>query len=245
MDERRVIDVADEKGPRSTARFLHLSMAAQAEVRIANSQHLCVHRAMRSVADGAAFAECRMFEDVRFGLFAVTVGTGFIDARHRETAGGFHDIKPVRIVALNAGHFAFKDGMMLRQMELGVRRNVTLETSVRLFPRVDNEFGSADGDVFAARTVAGFAALLTGYLRVGQTQARVGTGGKGAGNFFVALSAPFVSHVGGTFNLRRSDDRASAEVCAGVQKHNRPRCHYQQEHGNDYALHRKWALWVW
>jgi hypothetical protein len=82
-----------------------------------------------------------------------------VQARHGEAAGGFHDVRAVWVVALDAVHPAFEDGMMLRQIEFGVGFQMTVETSGWVFAGIDDEFSpSTTGfDVFAARAVTGFA----------------------------------------------------------------------------------------
>ena len=194
---------------------------------------------------GATFAERGMFEDVRFGLFAVTIGTRFVHTRHGEAAVWFHDVGAVRVVALNAVHFAFEDRVMLRQVELGVRGNVALETGFGLFAGIDDEFAATDSDVFAARSMTRFAALLAGHLRIGHPDARVWARWKNACDFVVAIGARFVADVSCAFDLRRSDDGASIETCAGVEDDSRSRCDDQQEQGDDNALHWDLPLWVW
>jgi hypothetical protein len=240
-----VIDVADENGSVGKAGFLDLGVAAQAKIRITDGQKFRVHRTVRGMTGCAPFAERGMFEDVWLGLFAVAIGTCFIHSRHREAAVRFHDVCAVRVVALDAVHFAFKDRVMLRQMKLSIRGDVTLKTGFGLFSGIDDEFATADGDVFASGTVAGFASLLAGHLRIGHTDARVWTGWKDAGDLVVAIGAGLVADVGRTFDLLWDDDGAAVETGAGVDEYNRSRCKDQQEQGNDDAFHQNWALSVW
>jgi hypothetical protein len=194
------------------------------------------------VAGGAAFAHGRVFEDVGFGLFAVAVAARFVDAGHGQAAVGFHDVEPVWIVAVDTVHVAFKHGVVLRQVELGVDGEVALETGVGLFARVDDELATtaAGGDVFAAGAVTGFAALLAGHLCVGQVESGMRAGREGSRDVSMAISAGFVADVSGAFDLRRGVDGA-AEGGAGD---NDSCCDQQQEQGDKDALHRIWALWV-
>jgi len=74
----------------------------------------------------------------------------------------------MRIVALDAIHLAFKNRVMLRQMKFRAGFLVALEASLRVFAGIDDKFLKAaptgHGDVLAARTMAGFAAVLAGHV---------------------------------------------------------------------------------
>ncbi len=189
----------------------------------------------------AAFAQSWMFEYVWFCLFAVAIGTRFVHACHGKAAVRFHDVHTVRIVALDAVHFAFEDGVVLRQVEFNIGGNVALETGFGLFAGIDDKSASAGSHVFASRAVARFAALLARHFRVGYADARVRTRWKDASDLVMAISTSFVADVSRAFDLRRGDDGAPFETCAGIENHNRSRCKNQQEQGNDDAFHRDWA----
>jgi len=143
-------------------RVCRLGVALEAQVVVSLDQQLGVDRAVWVMADRAAFAHRFVLEDERLGLFAMTLGAGFIEPRHREAVGGFHEVATVRVMALHAIHFAFDHRMMLRQVELRVRLEMALKTSRRVPARINNEFATstADSDVFAAGAVAGFATIL-------------------------------------------------------------------------------------
>ena len=72
-----VIDVANKQGA-GCAREPPLGMASQAKILVPNGQQLRVHRAMRRVANGAAFAQCGMFKYKWPGLFPMTLRARFI-----------------------------------------------------------------------------------------------------------------------------------------------------------------------
>lgn len=74
----------------------------------------------------------------------------------------FENIAAVRIVALNAIHRAFDDGMMLWKREIGVNLHMTLKTGCGIFAGIDDEFCVAGFDVSAAGTVTGFAPDIQG-----------------------------------------------------------------------------------
>jgi hypothetical protein len=213
----RMFDIANVNAAES-GRRLGLGVTLEAQVRIALQEHFGINGAVRVVTDRAAFTRGRMLENERPRLLAMTLGASLILARHRQPARRFHDVHPVRIVALHAIHFAFDDRVMLRQMEFRPGFLVALEAGLRVFARVDDKFfkttAARHGDVFAAGTVAGFAAVLAGHFDVGDPQPRVWAARKNAGNVRVTIKTCFVAHVGGPFNLHRGYHRT---VCgAGV-----------------------------
>lgn len=178
-----MIDVADIKaGPGTGA--LHLRMAFEAEIHIALDEHFCIHGAVRVMANRATFPERGVLEDERPRLFPVALRAAFVQARHGQAARGFHDVHAVGIVALDAVHFAFDDRMMLRQMKFSAGFLVALEAALGILSWVNDEFfqsaASGHGDVFAAGTMAGFAAVLPGHLGVFDPQPRVWAGWKNA-----------------------------------------------------------------
>ena len=70
----------------------------------------------------------------------------------------------MRIVALNAIHLAFQDGMVLGKLEFGLGVEVALETGGGVPAGIDDEVGPgrARGDVFAGRAMARFTSVLPG-----------------------------------------------------------------------------------
>jgi hypothetical protein len=112
------------------------------------------------MTNDATFAQRLVLENEGAGLLAVALGTGLIVSGHRETARRFENVTTVRVVTLNTIHLAFDYGMMLRQFEFSMRREVTLETGCGVLARVHNELAASTTrlDVFATGTVTGFAA---------------------------------------------------------------------------------------
>ena len=217
-----MIFLADENGPvAGRARGDNLRMAAEAEIIVAHDQHFFVHRTMRLVADDATLAQGGMFEDERPGFLAMTLRAGFVLAREREAARGFHDVHAVRVMALDAIHLAFDDGMMLREVELRVRFEMALEAGLGIAAGIDDEFivTAPGGDMLAAGAVAGFATLFTGEAGLFEVQTRVRTGRESAGNVGMAIGTNAVADEGGAFNRRRGHDGA-VEGGAGVEQEN-------------------------
>ena len=198
-----MVPAADENvavGPRSR----HLGMTAQAQIRIRRGEHFGVDRAVRIVAARTAFAQGRVFVNERAGLFAMTLGARFIQARHGQPAGRLGQVLAVRVMALHTIHFAFQHRMMLGEMKFRLDVQVTLQTRLRIVAGVEDESfhsaAAAQSNVFAARPVAGFTAALARHPALVQLQARVRAGGKLARDLVVAIGASFVAHIGRPFN---------------------------------------------
>ena len=172
-----------------------------------------------------------MFENKRTGLLAMTLRAGFIQPRHGQSARRFHDVHAVRIVALDAIHFSLQHRMMLRKMKFRLHFQMALQTRLRVFAGIDDEFfkaaATAHGDVFAGRAVAGFASELAGHLAVFQMQPRVRAGGKGAGDVRVAVGAGLVADKGCAFDLQRRNRRAIRRG-TGNEKQNPGACNQRQ-----------------
>lgn len=152
-------NAADENFSGRSAR---LRVAAQAEIGIVLNEHFAIDRAVRIVANGAAFAHCLVFKHEWPRLVLMTLRATFVQLRHRESARAFENIAAVRVVALNAIHRAFDHGMMPRQREIGVNPDVTLKARRRIFSGIDDEFGVAGFGVAAAWSVTGFATDVGG-----------------------------------------------------------------------------------
>ena len=218
---QRMILVADEHASIP----LHLRMASQAQVVVCLREHLFVNGTMRLMTRGAAFTQGLVLENKTPRLFAMTIRALLIEARHGEAAFGFHNVRPVRVVALHTVHLAFAHRMMLRKIELGVHIEVTSEAGLRVAARVHNKFlaSAARGDVLAPGAVTRFAAVSSDCgrsgafrrLRMGiyrqntrNINARVRAGRKNARVVRVAIDAGIIAREGGARNVRRGDDRA-------------------------------------
>lgn len=186
LQMQRVVLLADENmagGNYRAGALTHvLRMAAEAEIAVTNDEQLRIDGAVGIVAGNAAFAQRGMLENERMRLRAVALGTAFVQARHRQAAGGFHNVHAVGIVALDAVHLAFDDRVMLREIEFSVRFEMALETRGGVRAGIDDELAApaARRDMQAARPVAGFATLLPGHSGLFEMQARVGTRREGA-----------------------------------------------------------------
>ena len=111
--------------------LLRLRVAAEAEIVVGLGEHHAVDRAVRVVAGRAAFAQGGMLEDKRPRLLAMALGAGFVGLRHGQAARRLENVLAVRVVALDAVHVAFDDGMMHGQLKFRVRRQMAAEAGVR------------------------------------------------------------------------------------------------------------------
>lgn len=205
-----VVFKPDENFSPVRIRARHLRVALETEIGVALDEHLGVDGAVRIVADDAAFAQCRMIEHVKPRLLAMALRATFVEPRHRESAGGLHDVRAVRVVALDAIHLTFDDRMMMRQIEFGVRLQVALETGGSVLAGIENEFPAPTTslNVKARCAVTRFATSLSLQLRVFKMQPRVRAGGESPRDVRVAVETNFVADERGSGNLRRRDDGA-------------------------------------
>jgi hypothetical protein len=172
LQEIRVIDVSDENMP---GLFLLLEMTFQTKRRVPLVEQSLVHRAVGRMADHTALSHCFVLVNKRAALLGVALEASLVSAQESEATGSecLLNISPaafdcdplVRIMAIAAAHFAFQDRMMMRQLECRANFQVTLETSFRRFPRIDDRASPAAGfNVQTPGAVARFAAHVLGVL---------------------------------------------------------------------------------
>lgn len=193
----------------------YLRVAFETEIVVTLDEHLVGDGAVRVMAYGATFAQRFVVEHHRARLLAMAFSAAFVQPRHadrgpdaeRSAMRCLHDVRAVGIVALDAIHAAFQDGMMLGQLELSVDIKMTSETRLRVAPGIDDQFPATPSlDVQAARSMTGFTA---GGVVVGSAfdvQTGVGTGRKGASVIGMAFDTGFVTDESCAFNLRRNYD---------------------------------------
>jgi hypothetical protein len=139
----------------------------------------------------------------------MTLTARFVQPRHCQAAARFHDVAAVRVVALHAIHPILDDGMMVRQVELGVRFDMTLKTCRRIFAGIHDQSGApgAGFDVFAPRPMTGFATGSRRPFQIIPVKPAVSTAREQARNFRVTVRAHLIADVMRAFNLRRFNDR--------------------------------------
>jgi len=108
-------------------------------------------------------------------LLCVTFEAGFVSAQKSKAApselllnicrGALDRDAFVRFMAITAAHLALKHWVMMRQLECRANLQVTLETRVRRFSRVDDRaLSAASLDMQTSGTVAGLASYIHGPL---------------------------------------------------------------------------------
>ena len=159
LEKGSVIRVPDINLP---GRRLGLCVTAQAKVGVTCHQQFLIDGTVRAVAGHAAFAHGVVGKHKGPGLILMTLGAAFIRARHGQSARRFEQVTPVRVMALHAIHVSFNHRMVLGQREFRMHIQMTLKAGGGVMAGIDDKFGAAAGfDVFAAGSVAGFAARLT------------------------------------------------------------------------------------
>ena len=73
LQQQRMIGASDINMAGGNVRPLDLGMKAQAKIGVRDREQILIHRTVRIMADGAAFAHRRVFKDERACLFAMTL----------------------------------------------------------------------------------------------------------------------------------------------------------------------------
>ena len=127
------------------------------------------------MAGDTTLTHCLVLINKRAALLCVTFEAGFVSAQKSKAApselllnicrGALDRDAFVRFMAITAAHLALKHWVMMRQLECRANLQVTLETRVRRFSRVDDRAGFAAGlDVQTPGAVAGLATHVDGLL---------------------------------------------------------------------------------
>lgn len=171
-----MVDVSDEYPPRN---LLFLEVAFQAERLVALVEHALIHRAVRRMANDAAFAHRFVLINKRSALRGVTLHASIVHAHEGEAAtdngllqagpAAFDGLAFMRVMAIGATHLAFQNGMVMRQLKLCAQGGVTLETCCRVLARIDDRTAPAPfRDMDASRTVTRFTANVLGVVALRQ-----------------------------------------------------------------------------
>ena len=107
-NESCVLHGADVKASCSHRAAGGLRVATKTKIIVASDEEVRVDRTVRLMANRAAIAQRFVFERVRLGLLAMTLTARLVQPRHRQPAGGFHDVHPMRVVALHTIHLFFQ-----------------------------------------------------------------------------------------------------------------------------------------
>jgi len=190
---------------------LDLSVTFETKIRITLNQHFPIHRAMRGMAYGASFTEGFMLENKRPRLFPMTLRAILVETGHCQSACRFENVRTVWIMTLHAIHPPLGYGMVLGQIEFGMRLQMAIETRRRVLSRIDDELASSPAhcNMLAAWSVAGFAPGSIRKFGVVKIQTSVSTSRKVARDIGVAIIAGCISHISGAGHLNWHENRLS------------------------------------
>ena len=162
------------------------------------------------MTNDASFPKRLMFENHRTRQVPMTFGATFVMPGHGQTALRLENIRPVRIVALNAIHAPFGDGMPLRQTEFSLDPEMARITSRRFFPGIDDELAPAAAylDMFASGPMTGLATGGSAHCRRLHMDPGVRTGRKYPGDVGMTLRTSLISNKRRSGNLRRRNSRS-------------------------------------
>ncbi len=197
---------------------LLLEMAFQAERLVSLAQHLGVHRAVRLMAGGAAFAHRFVLKDKRTTLRRVATAAR-IKLRGMRRAAAHDGRAFVRVVAVAAGNLAFHHRMMAGQAETRLHLQVTTEACLRRLVRVhDRVMGAAGVIMKTARSVTRFASDIL-HIRALHLQAGVGCRFEIPHNLRMAIRAALRADEVSARNIRRRHRRARHRGGTGGERH--------------------------
>lgn len=192
----------NQSGPREDA--LILGVTAQAKIRVRLCQHFPVDGAVRIMAGSAAFAHRLVFKRDRPRLLAMTLRTTFVKPRHGQASRGFEGIHAMRVVALDTVHVLLDHGMVIRELEFGVSRQMAVETGGRITAWIVDELPSATcRDVQAPGPVAGFATGIAAAWDVAEMNPCVRAGDERPDVVGVTFQTSPVAGIMRARNLRR------------------------------------------
>ena len=188
-----MIDVSDENVPRCS---LLLEMAFQTERGVAFVEQSLIDGTVRRMADHTTLTQCLVLINPRAPLLGVALKASFVSAQESKAASfqrllniraaAFNGDSLMRVVTIGTTHFAFEHRMVMRQRKRCAHFQVTLETGLRIFPRIDDRVRrAATLDVQASRPMARLASHVLGVFSFGH-QSRVRRGAKVAHDFFMA-----------------------------------------------------------
>ena len=145
-----MVDISDEN---MSGCFLFLEMALQAKRCVAFVEQSLVDRAVGRMADHTTLTHCLMLVNKGAALRGVALEASFVSAQESKAAAlerllgvgpaAFDRDSDMRVVTIGATHFAFQHRMVVRQLELCPHFQVTLETSFRRLPRIDDRVRGA------------------------------------------------------------------------------------------------------
>ena len=135
------------------------------------------------MTDHTPLTHCLVLVNERAALRGVALETSLVSAQESKATGfecllniglcTFDSHPGVRVMTIGTADFAFQNRVVVRQLELRPHFQVTLETSVRRLPRIDDRVRRATTlDVQTARAMARLAAHVLSVLSL-RLQSRV------------------------------------------------------------------------
>lgn len=184
-EPRGVVAAADQK---LSSSGLLLEMALKAKILVPLNEQLVVHRPVRIMTSGAAFADSFMLKNKGSPLGNMTVGAGIHLARERKRAA-FDRVALMRVVTIGATYLSRENRMAVRQIEFAADIKMALKTSFGRSLRINDGVTGAAG--FRMHTAGAVTAFATDVFRIGalRFQPRVSRGGEVFDDLPMAVSA--------------------------------------------------------
>ena len=190
-------------------RELNLRMTLQTKIIIPLRQHRAIDRPMRRMTHRATLPQRLMLEHIRPCLLLVTIRASLIQPRHRQRRPlrirWFKNIVPMRIMAAHAIHPILNHRMMLRQIKLRMRIQMTIKTSRRVLPRIDDELPAAAPclHMLAPRPMTTLAPRHPRKLHILLIKPPMRARRESPGNISMTIRASLIPHEMRAKNLRR------------------------------------------
>ena len=135
-----------------------LRMAPQTKIVVTYDEELFIDGAVGLMTRWAAFTKGLMFVHAGSGLFSVALITDLV-LPPEEDPFGQESVFSVHVMATDAAHVPFSEGMVVLEVKLGLFFQMALITGCRILPRIDDGFSASSSPrhVKTAGAVAAFA----------------------------------------------------------------------------------------
>ena len=217
--KRTVIDFTDQNLSRVK---LHLRMASQTKLRVSLNEHFVVDGSVRLMARCASVLHPFVDKHKGARLFAMTLRTLLVLPSKAESACLFENVSPMGIMAVDAVHLSFKDGVVLRKAKLRMFLLMAVQARLRVSAGVvdKDRFATPSLYVLATRSVARFTTAYFVKVCFFLEEPRMNAAGKLSRDFCVAVFTLLVAHIVSTLDLGRNDHRTGYRGAGRSQKEN-------------------------
>lgn len=182
-------------------------MASETKIGVAGDEHLLVHRPVRVVTRGAAFAHRFVLENKRPALRSMAFAACVVLGQQCCSAAP-HCRALVRVMAIAAGHLATQHWMTVGELELPFLVQMTLEAGIGRSVGIQDGVARAAGLIVnASCAVARFATDVFG-IRSVRLDACVRRRLESAHNLGMTLRASLRANIFGIGDLWWSENRA-------------------------------------